>query len=81
MATISQKERLRILVMERIMKAIDVAENRRDAMRAAAAANPGISESTIRQNYYAWIANNNNNMLSLCRRNIKRRANANKGRK
>lgn len=68
----SQKERLRILVMERIVKAIDVAENRREAMRAAAAANPELSESTIRQNYYAWIANNKN-LLSLCRRNAVRK--------
>jgi len=69
---LSQKERLRVLVLERICKEIDTAENRREAMRAAAVSNPSLSESTIRQAYYAWIANNRN-ILSLCRRNAVKR--------
>jgi hypothetical protein len=66
-----QRERLRVLALERICKAIDVAGNRREAMRAAAAAHGGdrgLSEGTIRSAYYAWLANNRN-VLSLCRRN------------
>jgi len=70
-----QRERLRMLALERICVAIDAAPSRRAAMRAAAAQHahmPGMSEGTIRSAYYAWIAENRN-LFALARTNCTKR--------
>jgi hypothetical protein len=59
-----EKERLRVMQMETICKAIDRQSNKRAAFLAAAQDARGMSEASIRMTYYRWIANNRN-LLSL----------------
>lgn len=70
-----QRERMRLLVLEEICKAIDTSANRRAAMKDAAARHghmDGMSEGSIRAAYYDWVASNRN-VFALARRNgIKR---------
>jgi hypothetical protein len=74
--SLTQKERVRILVLEGILKTVDRAGNKRAALRDAAAANShlrGLSEGSIRADYYRWVGNNRN-LMSLARGNCVQRA-------
>jgi hypothetical protein len=68
-SALPQREKLAALAYERMCNVIDAAPNRRLAIREIAdrhAGMPGMSESSVRNRYYYWLANNRN-LFALAR--------------